>query len=212
MLDINHYSKLNLKYNPFSYLNDQELLAVTEERINLKDLAFKITASSSCFVEFYGKKGRGKSTLLQSLYSNHLPNATFVQLKKKKSEYVQVVPGILIVDSFQLLSIQNKLQLLKNQNKLIIGSHYSHKIPYFSRRKLYEKVNFNKLELDINFVKKIVQQRIELACLDSDKESIQVKDEYLERLLVVHGNNLRAIQTCLYDFFLNPNKELYELY
>ncbi|WP_299161318.1 hypothetical protein [uncultured Tenacibaculum sp.] len=211
MLEIDHYSRLNLKYNPFSYLNDQELLQVTFERINLERLTKKIKSSDSCFVEFYGKKGRGKSTLLQSLYSNHLPNATFVKLKKKKHQYVNVVPGILIIDSFQLLSIQNKLQLLKNQNKVIISSHYSHKIPYFSKSKLYEKVNFNKLDIDIEFLKKIVQYRIELASLDPQNKLPKIKREYLESLIKDYGNNIRAVQLCLYNFFLNPNKKLYEL-
>ncbi|WP_417799360.1 hypothetical protein [Tenacibaculum sp.] len=211
MLEQDHYQKLNLKYNPFSFLNDQELLKVTEERINLNDLALKTMSTSSCFIEFYGKKGKGKSTLLQSLHSKHLANSTFFKLKKKEHSYINTIPGILIIDSFQLLSTKNKLELLTNQNKLIIGAHYSHKIPYFPKRKLYKKINFSKLELDINLLRKIVHKRIELACLDSQKESIKIKDAHLQKLLEDHGNNLREIQLSLYDFFLNLNNELYEL-
>ncbi|MFL0085082.1 hypothetical protein, partial [Tenacibaculum maritimum] len=68
MLNDNHYQKLNLKYNPFSFLNKNELLQVTYERLNLERLSKNIILSDSCFVEFYGNKGLGKSTHLQLLY------------------------------------------------------------------------------------------------------------------------------------------------
>jgi len=83
-LDINHYSKLNLRYNPFSYLNNEELFNVTDERINLQELSNSIKSKSTFFIEFYGKKGRGKSTLVQTLYTKYLSKATFFQLKKKE--------------------------------------------------------------------------------------------------------------------------------
>ncbi|MFL0123940.1 hypothetical protein V2590_04570, partial [Tenacibaculum maritimum] len=116
MLNDNHYQKLNLKYNPFSFLNKNELLQVTYERLNLERLSKNIILSDSCFVEFYGNKGLGKSTHLQLLYSKYVKEAKFVLLKKKKKQFIEKTDKILIIDSFQLLTPTNKVYLLNNQS------------------------------------------------------------------------------------------------
>jgi len=210
-LAIDHYAKLNLKYNPFSYLNNQELSEVTYERINLDKLTNSIQHNNSFFIEFYGKKGRGKSTLAQFLNNKYLPEATFLQLKKKDRSRVEKTSNILIIDSFQLLSIKNKLELLNNQKRLIICSHFSHNFLNFSKRSFSKSINFNKLSFDEVILEKIVNKRIQLACLNEDEPLPKLKTAYLKELVDSHKNDLRSIQLKLYDFFLVPKKEYYEL-
>ncbi len=210
-LDVDHYAKLNLKYNPFSYLNNQELFQVTEERIDLEGLTNSIKGKNSFFIEFYGKKGRGKSTLAQTLYAKYLPEASFFQLKKKEQCYINKTSGILIIDSFQLLSLKNRLTLLNTQKRLIICSHYSHKTLSFLKRDFNHRVNFNKLKIDAVFIQEFVEKRIKLACLNENKSLPIIEVAYLKKLLNVYKNDLRSIQLSLYDFFIDPKKELYEL-
>ncbi|WGH75304.1 hypothetical protein P8625_14700 [Tenacibaculum tangerinum] len=211
MLEQDHYQKLNLKYNPFSFLNRNELLLTTVERINLTNLASEIKRNDTCFVEFIGRKGRGKSTLLNLLYTKYLPEATFIPLKTKNFTPILVTEGILIIDSFQKLSIKNKHHLLNNQKKIIVASHYSHKILLHQNKSFTKKINFNTLGVDIDLLEKIVKNKIQLASLDHQKASPKIPREFLKSLLKKHGNNLREIQLSLYELFLHPNKELYEL-
>lgn len=209
-LDINHYAKLNLKYNPFSYLNDLELFSVTEDRIDMESLATKIIDSDSCFVEFYGKKGRGKSTQLQMLNYKHLQKATFCKLKKRGKQSIQIIPEILIIDSFHLLPFRNRLELLNKQKKLIISSHYPHSL-LSSKKEFKKKVNFSNLRLSIELLEKIVTSRIKLARIDKNKSVPKIKMIYLEQLLNYHRNNLRGIQLDLYQLLIDANQDLYEL-
>lgn len=210
-LDVNHYSKLNLSYNPFSFLNNQELFDVTYERINLDTLTNSIKDKSSFFVEFYGKKGRGKSTLVQTLHAKYLPEASFIQLKKKEKNHISITSNILIIDSFQLLTVKNKLELLNQQKRLIICSHYSHNVFNFLNRNINQRINFNKLSFNETILEKIINKRIKLACLDVNKPLPKFKKNYIKELVGKHGNDLRSIQLALYDFFLQPKKEYYEL-
>jgi len=209
-LDINHYANLNLKYNPFSYLNDQELFYISEDRIHLEKLAPKIKDSNSCFIEFHGKKGRGKSTHLQLLHYRFLPGATFYKLKKKHQQTIKTTSDILIIDSFQLLSFKNRLELLKNQKKLLITCHYSHSF-LSSKKEFNKKINFSKLNLTIELLEKIVTSRIELAHIDNNKPVLRIKTTYLKQLLKKHKNHFREIQSDLYQQFLNLNQDFYEL-
>jgi len=60
-------------------------------------------------------------------------------------------------------------------------------------------------------VKQFVEKRIQLACLNKDNPLPNLKKEYLVKLITDYKNDLRSIQLSLYDFFLEPKKEFYEL-
>lgn len=210
MLENDHYQKLNLAYNPFSILTGNELLQVSYERFNLQELAKHINANNSCFVEFYGKKGHGKSTTLELLSKKYLPEAQFVPLKKKTTQFIFPTQKLLIIDSFQLLSPKNKLLLLNKQEKLIIGAHYSHRWFQFSNKAFNESINFNRLDFSLKLLEKIVSSRIKLASINPKMAVPKVKPEHLEKLLNKHHTNMRAIQFTLYNDFLTE-KKIYEL-
>lgn len=210
-LSIDHYSNLNLKANPFSYLDDQELLQTIEPRIELEALAKSIKSSDSCFVQLYGNKGLGKSTHLQALYYNYFPEAEYYKLKKVKRGYPVKTHKVLFVDSFQLLSIKNRVQLLKNQQKIIIASHYSHSFLNLKNREMNKSFNFNQLSLSIELLNRIVTNKIKLARINKAKAIPKIKKVYLLTLLKKHKNNLRAIERELYQDFINLNMDFYEL-
>lgn len=211
MLKLDHYTQLNLRYNPFAYLNDEELLEVTEDRINLEAIADKIDSSDSCLVQFYGKKGRGKSTHLQALHKHYFPEATFYKLQKNGKISIEKTEGILFIDSFQLLSLKNQLELLNSQQKLIIGAHHSCSILNFKQRQYHQKINFSDLKTEINFINEMVNSRMKLARLHPEKPIPKLKNSLLEELHDQYQNNLRGIQESLYEFFLHPKKQHYEL-
>ncbi len=211
MIAVDHYTNLNLKYNPFSYLNEEELLQVTEDRIDLESIAQKIQSSDSCLVQFYGKKGRGKSTHLQALHQMYFPDSVFYKLKRKYKPYIAKSDKILIIDSFQLLSLKNRIELLKSQQKIVIAAHTSHEILNFKRRAYNEKISFSKVPLDLAFISNMIDSRIELAKLNTEKPRPKLRTSYVEKLYHQYQDNLRGIQEALYEFFLNPEKENYEL-
>ncbi len=210
MLPVNHYMNLNLKYNPFSYLNDEELLQATIERVALKELKAEIDTKGFYFVEFYGKKGRGKSTHLQLLYYKYFRDAVFYKLHKVKHYNIAPTSKVLIIDSFQLLSLKNRIELLKNQKKLIVSSHYSHGF-LRSEKGFKTKVSFSKLYLNITTLEHIINAKLQLACFDVNVGMPKLKKVYLEHLLDKYGNNLRGIQLELYHQFLKSNSGVYEL-
>lgn len=210
-LDIDHYSRLNLKYNPFSFLDTTELSEVLEDRIDLNALAAKMNTSDSFYIEFIGKKGRGKSSQLLKLFNEYFPSHSFVELKRGSKQSVESTSNILFVDSFQLLSIPNKWKLLKEQKRVVIAAHSSHDVLPFSRRGFTEKVNFSKLPIDSILLQSIVNSRLKLAQLDSGKSVPKIKPNYLMKLLETYQNDLRSIQLALYDEFVELNEEVYEL-
>jgi len=210
-LSLDHYSSLNLRANPFSYLDDRELLQTIESRIELETIAKHIESSSSCFIQFYGNKGLGKSTHLKALYYDYFPDAEFCKLKKNKRQYIAKTPKILFVDSFQLLSLKNKFQLLNNQQRIIIASHYSHGFLNFKNREINKSFNFNQLKLSLELLNRIVTNKIKLVQISKTKPIPMIKKEYLQTLLKKNKNNLRAIQMELYKDFIELNKDFYEL-
>ncbi|WP_299891564.1 hypothetical protein [uncultured Lacinutrix sp.] len=210
-LSLDHYSNLNLKANPFSYLNDQELLQTIEPRVELETIAKYIKSCTSCFIQLYGNKGFGKSTHLQSLYYDYFPEADYYKLKKNKKQYITRTHKVLFVDSFQLLSLKNKLQLLKSQERIIIASHYSHSFLNLKNRELNRSFNFNQLSLNIELLNRIVTNKIKLVQISKTNPIPMIKKEYLHTLLKKNKNNLRAIERELYQDFINLNKDFYEL-
>lgn len=210
-LSLDHYSNLNLKANPFSYLDDQELLQIIEPRIELEALAKQIKSCASCFIQLYGNKGLGKSTHLQSLYYNYFQEADHYKLKKNKRQYVVKTPKVLFVDSFQLLSLKNKIQLLNNQQKIVIASHYSHSFLNFKKREINKSFNFNQLRLNIELLNRIVTNKIKLVQISKTSPIPKIKKGYLQTLLKNNKNNLRAIERALYQDFINLNQDFYEL-
>jgi hypothetical protein len=210
-LSIDHYYNLNLKANPFSYLDDKELLQTIEPRIELEDLAKSIKSCNSCFVQLYGNKGLGKSTHLHALYYNYFPEAEYFKLKKAGREYLVKTPKVLFVDSFQLLSLKNKVQLLNNQQRIVIVSHYSHSFLNLKNREIKKSFNFNQLNLSIELLNRIVTNKIKLARINKAKAIPKIKKVYLLTLLKKHKNNLRVIEGELYQGFINLNTDFYEL-
>lgn len=211
-LSIDHYSKLNLKYNPFSFLNEEEQLQSVILRFQMEELVKKIEDSKSIFVEFYGKKGHGKSTHLSFLINRYFPNADYIKLQKNNSSVVSITENILVIDSFQLLTLKNRLNLLRKQKKLITSSHNSHRFGIgFIKDKCYEYVNFNKLELEFEMLKSIINSKIEIAILNKEQPIPKIKDSYLQSLKKKYNKDLRAMQMNLYTEFLNLNSKNYEI-
>lgn len=210
VLSVNHYTNLNLKYNPFSYLNDRELFLVTIERIDLENLKAEMDTKSSFFIEFYGKKGRGKSTHLQVLYYKYFKDAVFYKLHKANKYTIVPTPKVLIIDSFQLLSLKNRIQLLNTQKKLIVSAHYSHSF-LRATTGLKKKISFSALHLDVATLERIIILKLRLARLDAGIALPKLKYAYLEQLIIKYNNNLRGIQLELYHQFLKPNPDVYEL-
>ena len=210
-LALDHYTNLNLAHNPFSYLDDAEALLITEPRIPLETLTEQIQTSSSCFVELIGGKGLGKSTHLQCLYYRYFPEADFIKLKKKKRLSVARTSKILFIDSFQLLSLRNRVQLLNGQQKIIIAAHYSHRHLRLKRRELSKSFNFNDLSLGLELLEQIVTNKTKLARINSSDPVPKIKSAYLQELLKKYPKNIRAIERELYQDFIELKKDFYEL-
>ncbi len=212
MLSIDHYTNLNLKYNPFSFLDPEKQLHATVPRFDVGVLADEIRNCESLFLEFFGKKGHGKSTHLSMLILSYLPNAEYHRLKQADRKYIKPTSNILAIDSFQLLSLKNRIELMKNQKILIYTTHLSHRSGMILRKdKTYKGFNFTTMDLELAALQKIISSKIELARLNREVSIPKVKQSYLSALYNLYKKDIRSIEAALYSEFLNPRSTCYEL-
>ena len=205
-LPINHFEKLNLKHNPFSILNERERLQTFQPLFNIELLVNEIKNSSSFLISFYGNQGLGKSANLSYLVNHYFPEVIFHQPKIGFKGFINTTDDLLVIDSFQLLSIKNKWHLLRHQRSLIIAFHYAFDVyKFFKSQNFYDNFNFNHQKLTHSDLEIIVKNRIHLSQLNKDIDIPFVTKEALQSLIKKNKNNLRAIFSDLYDEFQNAN-------
>ena len=181
------FAHLNLRFNPFgeATASDRELLAVVEVD-RFADLLRRGGA-----VEFVGDHGRGKSSHLLALH-RHFPGAPFVKLERP----MRVAPApILFIDEVD--RVTNRAALFARCRSIALGAHAS---VASELRAAGHDVESVQVSADPVRLKAIIARRIEWARRGAGPVP-GVPDAAILALVDRFGDDVRAIEACLYDRF-----------
>jgi hypothetical protein len=179
------FAHLNLFRNPFGELEPAE-----RARIAVVELPPWI---AGCPLQIVGESGRGKTTHLLALARTSAA-VRWVRLEEGDDRVDDPDPaGDLVVDEAQRLSRRRRKTLLARPGRLALGTHEDLSRLAPMRTILLRGLSPEKLEA-------IVRRRIEHV-RRGDGPLPEVMRAEIESLLARHGDDLRAIESELYDRF-----------
>ena len=194
------FAHLNLRKNPFGQLwpSERGALAV----IDLPEIV------SGEVLQYIGRSGRGKSTHLQGLASA-FAEARYEYVPKGQHHFLTSSTDcdFLLLDEAQRLFPRELQRLFSAFPKLVLGTHWS--LSLFSRRRFQTKkirgLSLQKLRL-------VVDKRIDWARRNAGPVPF-LEDPELLLLIDRYGDDLRSMESFLYDVFQNlhaPERVLLE--
>ncbi len=190
--------------NPFGGLTEEENLQTLVPQFDLDEIQQLIQNPEPKIIEFYGRKGRGKTTHLRALHQR-FPEQPIVFLNKQKKDFnfEEWDDPILFVDSIHYLNPIRRHSLYKTFSTILLTSHWCRKIEYKLAAKpsyhfRFGRKNFRDLEA-------IVEKRIKEICPQSAQ--VEIPRETLRQQFRKHGDNYRLTLNSLYDDF-NKNNQL----
>ncbi len=186
---------LNLLFNPFGELTPQQRKEIAVVDLpSCKDILYK----KSVAIQFYADHGRGKTTHLLALHKMY-PETEYIKLHT--GDQIKTCPQkILFIDSVENLSKRNRLKLYGNTSSIAITSHTD--LSRELKQAGYQVLNIKISVRDDALLFEILNRRIEYA--RRDKGNIPVVDmQSIYKLKTEFGDNIRAIEACLYEKFQN---------
>jgi energy-coupling factor transporter ATP-binding protein EcfA2 len=184
------FAQHNLRWNPFEELPLSERPSVA---VNVPQLEVKAGQA----ILFLGERGRGKTTHLLTLHAQH-SHAPYIYLppfgkmpRIPKSE-------VLFLDEAQRLPRLFRWRFWLRARAWVIASHQNHQ-PELERLGFKVRV-FYLQGLSLQKLEQIVEKRLSWA-RRAQGQIPQVPRQVLLGLLEQHGDNLRAIEDVLYDYY-----------
>jgi hypothetical protein len=177
---------LNLRINPFGEAtpDDRAGLAVVDLPMLVDGDVLQIVADC----------GRGKTTHLLALRAAH-PESAYERLDLGQTRCRQAVPatGLFLVDEAQELESSALRRLLRRRGPLVLGTHFD-----LSRVAGRSLPLMRLADLGRGRLRQIVDRRLEWA-RRAEGPVPYVSDAVLDRLLARFGDDVRAIESALYD-------------
>lgn len=199
------YAHFNLRWNPFRGMEDNEWLQVVH--IELSPL-LKMLGQPGVAIQFIGDQGRGKSTHMRALHQHH-PGSPFVYLHDRLQD-PKPLPKIpndqtCFIDESQRMTRWSRWRHFRNHRNLILGTHEDH-TALLERRGFYvHTVNVH--QKDPHVIKLILKRRVCYARRSNQALPIMT-DSYLNDLISTYGDDIRSMETLLYDDYMDVEKGL----
>jgi energy-coupling factor transporter ATP-binding protein EcfA2 len=188
-------AEYNLKRNPFGIVPWQDW-----PKVIVADLEGWIAhlQQPGTALQLIGEGGRGKSTHLRTLHRYFL-DSTYTYIPPGRRIAIPDEPR-LFLDESQRLPWWRRERHFRKAKTLAIATHKLHTKQL--ERLGYRVITHEVKGLDIERLRAITQKRIEWARKTSGPLPF-IPDESLEYLLTQHQDNLRAIESELYEVFQN---------
>ena len=199
------YAHCNLRWNPFRGLEPNEWLRVVH--IEMAPLLERL-GQPGVAIQFIGDQGRGKSTHMRALHQ-HQPDAPFVYLHDR-SQYPEPHPKIptskiCFIDESQRMNGWLRWRHFRSHRNLILGTHEDHTAHL--ERKGFRVHTVNVHQPDPEVIKLILKRRVVFARRTIKALPIMT-DSYLDQLISEHGDDIRTMETLLYDDYIDVEKGL----
>lgn len=203
------FAHLNLRYNPFGELTGQQRAAAAVVEIDelvdwLRgpegDSESKTRPPTRRALQFMGDCGRGKTTHLLTLQTQ-FPGAAYVYLAADQPTPAIPVGDPLLIDEAQRLPWYVRRRVFRRGVPLILGTHLDLATPLGRAGYMVRTIEVSE-HLDARRLVAILNRRIEMARLRPGELPL-VSQQDAERLIGKFGNNIRAIESYLYDQLQN---------
>ncbi|NRB37964.1 MAG: hypothetical protein HRU20_05780 [Pseudomonadales bacterium] len=187
------YAALNLRFNPFGELDmdERQHLAC----VNIEGLIVRLQ-EKKVVIQFIADHGRGKTTHLLALH-RHFKQLVYIKLFPDEKA---VIPkdNVLFVDSIENLKFWRRMRLYRQCQQLAVTTHRD-----LSREMRWAGLNVVSVNVSVTSIEqleRIFSQRIEYA-RRGDGVVPTLDSALLKRLKNTYGDNIRAMESELYDYF-----------
>jgi hypothetical protein len=190
------YAALGLFWNPFGCVEHSSWPALVVPSLDLDALAERLREPGFAVV-LRGEMGRGKSTHLRSLHARHFAALPYTYLGEDARPRTAIPRApVCFVDEVQRLAPRARRRLFRRGRALALTSHTE-------LRTELEAAGYTILErtlagLDLPRLRAIVERRLAWAAREPGLP-LEIPSARLAALLEVHGDDLRAITSALYD-------------
>ena len=188
----NGYRRLNLWFNPFGQLDDEQLaeIAVADH------VRYAGWLARGVAIQFVGRAGRGKSTHLRSLW-RCLEAASLIYIPRFGRQISIPHAECLLIDEAQRMPRAMRQAVFSWGGPLVLGTHWS--LARSLRRYGYRRIHTVHVGSDRTpgKIRNIIDRRIGLAAV-SPGCSLRVTEPEVRWLRRRFGNHLRGIDHYLY--------------
>jgi hypothetical protein len=190
------FGHLNLRRNPFGELEPSERAVVAVVDV---DRFVRRLKRPGYAVQFMGEPGRGKTTHLLAIL-RQFPHAVYVHVCEH--ERPRIPPGQpLLIDEIQRLPRRRRRRVYRRPVSLALGTHQD--LGAELVRAGFEVETIRPAEmLDARRLCQILNRRVEWARRGPGPLP-QVRLHTAQTVIDRFGDDLRAIELCLYDLFQN---------
>lgn len=185
---------LNLAYNPFGELNKpqrQQLACV-----DLKHL-LPLFKTQRFALQFNADHGRGKTTHLLALHAL-FPDAPYIKLHIDDKPAIPRAP-LVFIDSIEHLGFFKRLQVFTRCQQLVFTTH---KDLAWQARCTGLALHNEQVSISLCQLHQALNKRIEFARL-SDGVIPEISLDCVKQLKRQYGDDVRAMEAFLYDYFQN---------
>lgn len=188
---------LQLLFNPFGGLMDEEIPAAISINVDLHEIASLLKKKEPIIIEFVGKQGRGKTTHLKFIHQ-HFATAPLLLTADKQSKKQH---SLIFADSIHQFNFRERLAFYKRHQHIVLTTHHSRKWEYALAKKISKTFYFT--GIDASKLQVILEKRIRLALRPNKDSNIDQKlnlnSLYIQQLIAYFGDDYRGILNFLYD-------------
>ena len=188
------FAHLNLRFNPFGELTRQE--RATLAVVDLGDLP-RFLHNERHAIQFLAHQGNGKSTHLLALHT-HFSDASYTQFYPGEKPTLSLTP-MSFLDSFDLLPARQRRRLYGRMRSFACTTHVD-----LSNELHRAGIHVRTVEVGRyapSRLKEIFRRRIVFAQRHANQPVPALHDKTVQRLMEKHGDNIRAMESELYDIF-----------
>ena len=195
------FQHLNLKYNPFGAVTDEEVGDLIVPVLNFQELSDFLNTHTNSIIQIYGQKGRGKTTHLIGLHEQYFKDFPIVFLERNKKKPPIPKAEIIFVDGVHKLNWFQRWRLWNRKQNLVFVSHFDYSNEFKNRKNAY--LAFEIKGWESMHLKTILDNRIKMAILNPNEKCPEISLERAEELAQKYGDDYLEIVAELYDYFQN---------
>jgi hypothetical protein len=191
------YVHLNLRFNPFGELAPEERAELAVVGIDVERIVSRL-GEPGFAIQVLGRQGRGKSSHLFAL-RRHFPDAPYTHIALGAPVPDIPYAPVHFIDEMQRIPRSRRMRIFRRPASFVIGSHRDHRWEFRRAGLVFETVRLR--GLTVERLQAIVDRRIDWARRDADKPVPRLSEAALATLIARYGDDVRAIESHLYEVF-----------
>ncbi|MEL6925562.1 MAG: hypothetical protein AAFO94_16070 [Bacteroidota bacterium] len=191
---------LDLHYNPFGGLTNQEMEQVLVPQIDFQSIQQYLKNNIGISIELKAWKGRGKTMHLKMLHRLFDESPIHLLDPNKTDAKIDDDTRLVFIDSIHRLSLNKRMRLWKNNKiNIVFTTHFGKSIEHWiTNRRL---LSYTVKGINVNDLESLLRSRIALASNYLKPQEVQINQQLLQHIHRKYGNNVRALLNDLYTSY-----------